>query len=99
MVMPLSPLRTTVSIMDWRTMRLAELWAMKSASPTRVIALFRHHAVLTETSPIPNGYNLEKMIEVIVDYEARDRTNDGSQCDSASARKNPAGKTGPATTQ
>ena len=50
---------------------------MKLAQPTRVIALFRHHTNMSETSPLPSGYSLERIIEAIVDHEERERHNVG----------------------
>jgi hypothetical protein len=57
---------------------------MKSTEPTRVIALFRHHAGLSETSQLPSGYSLERIIEAIVDHEERKRGNDGPHGESRS---------------
>jgi hypothetical protein len=71
---PLS--RASGVIMNWRTMRMAELWAMKSTEPSRIIALFRHYAGLSETCPLPGGYGLERMMETIIDHEERERRSD-----------------------
>lgn len=62
--------------MNWRVTRMAELWAIKSTEPSRLIGLFRHHAGLSETSQLPNGYSLERMIETIVDHEERERRDE-----------------------
>lgn len=63
--------------MNWRDARSAELWAMKSTEPTRVIALFRSYAGLTETSPLPVGHGFEQMINAVLDHEERARSIGG----------------------
>src|SRR3954468_9196514 len=69
-------LRASGVFMNWRTMRMAELWAMKCTEPSRGIALFRHSAGLSETCRLPGGHGAERMMETIVDHEERERRDD-----------------------
>jgi len=54
---------------EWREQRRQELLEIRSASPAKLVALYKHVHGLDEFKPLPETLTIEAVIEAILDRE------------------------------